>query len=319
MATFFWGFRQDTLRTAVYRAYRVFDCEGEANDYCYPLAFYKPEFEDDWSHYGLQPPAYYGVPGDTFTDLGHYVADDPRFAECTARRFRAYLHQEELHDAPVRTIAPLQSDFIASGYDAKALAKQIVLSDAFAVAGVEGGAEAAGPSLRSIRPEQLARTIEDLTGFAHRVNPGCSFDGCFHDVNLTTSDRFGFRAMAGGVDGLQVTRPTHTPTPTKVLYHRYLAAEAAAWVVEADFAEPDPDARKLLWRVEADTLGGKSVRDQIAWLHGRILGEFVEPDGPTVDATYALFQATTQGGATPAHAWEVVITALLQDPRMMFY
>jgi len=318
LSTFFWGFRQDTLRTAVYRAYRVFDCEGEAGDYCYPLAFYKSEFEDDWAAYGLNPPAYYGIPGDTFSDLGQFVADDPRFAECTARRFRSYLHQEELAAPSVADIAPLQSDFIASGYDAKGLARQIVLSDAFAIAGIEAGS-AGGSSMRSLRPEQLARTVEDLTGFRLRTNPGCSFDGCFHDVDLTTSDRFGFRAMAGGVDGLQVTRPTHTPTPTKVLYQRYLAAEAAAYVVEADFAQGDATARKLLVMVEADTVAEAKVRSQLAHLHARILGEFVTDYGPIVDLTYGLYTDALGRSGSSRHAWEVVLTALLQDPRMMFY
>ena len=33
--------------------------------------------------FGLQPPAYYGVPGETFTDLGYFVAEDPRRGEQT--------------------------------------------------------------------------------------------------------------------------------------------------------------------------------------------------------------------------------------------
>lgn len=318
LATFFWGFRQDTLRTAVYRAYRVFGCEGEANDYCYPLAFYKTEFEDDWAGYGLNPPAYYGVPGETFSDLGQFVADDPRFAECTARRFRAYLHQERLDEALVADVAPLQTLLVGSGYDAKALARAIVLSDAFAIAAVASG-DAAGPSLRAIRPEQLARTIEDLTGFQLRADPGCSFDGCFHDVDLTVSDRFGFRAMAGGVDGLQVTRPTHTPTPTRVLYQAYLAAEAAAFVVRSDLDVTDRDARRLLVAVDGDTRDPGAVRDQLVHLHARILGEFLHPLSPEIELSLGLYNDALSRSDDPAHAWEVVITALLQDPRMMFY
>jgi len=327
LSTFFWGFRQDTLRTALYRAYFVFDCEGESDDYCYPLQFYKPEFEDDWQDVGLMPPGYYGVPGETLVDLGHFVADDPRFAECTARRVQSYFHQTDLHDAPVSQVAPLQDVLIDSGYDLKELAREVVLSDAFAVAQVNpadpGGA---GPSVRNVRPEQLARTVADLTGFELRVNPGCSFDGCFHDVDLTVSDRYGFRAMAGGVDGLQVTRPPHTPTPTKVLYVRYLASEAASYVVDADFAQADPAERALLLYVDAESTPSTdpaAVTDQLVHLHARILGEFLDPavpaDAAVLDATEALLVGALDRGATPAEAWELVIATLLQDPRMLFY
>ena len=91
-----------------FRAYTQFNCEGEAADYCYPLNFYRPEFEDDWEGFGLQPPAYFGQTGETLVDLGQFGAEDPRFAECTARRFHAYLTQGELLDTPVSVISPLQ-------------------------------------------------------------------------------------------------------------------------------------------------------------------------------------------------------------------
>ena len=35
-------------------------------------------------------------------------------------------------------------------------------------------------------------------------------------------------------------RPTHTPTPTRLLFQRAIAEEAAGWVVPRDLREPDP-------------------------------------------------------------------------------
>lgn len=318
LATFFWGFKQDTLRTASFRAYFRFDCEGEAGDYCYPLAFYEPDLEDDWSQYGLQPPAYFGKPGRTFTDLGYFVADDPRFAECAARRFQGYLTQTDPLSVPVDVVAPLQQTLVDSGFSVKAVVKAIVMSDAFRVDAGEGPPGSAG--LQTVRPEQYARTIADLTGFEMRAAPGCGFDGCFDDIQLGTSDRFGFRAMSGGIDGLEVTRPTHTPTPTKLLFMRYYSAEAAGFVVLFDGRIADAAARKL-FTVPGALEGGsdQAVRDQIAALHGRVLGEFVSAADPEVDATKVLYDTAIARGDSPAVAWEQVLTALFQDLRMLFY
>ncbi len=320
LSAFFWGFRQDTLRTAQFRAYNRFDCEGESKDYCWPLAFWKTEFEDDWIANGLMAPGYYGVPGQRFSDLGEFVANDPRFAQCTARRFYGYLTQTNLLEADLNVIAPLHDELVATGFDAKSLARAIVLDDDFAIARDPSGEGGPWAPMQLIRPEQFARTVDDLTGFRMRVAPGCSFDGCFMDLDMGVSDRYGFRAMSGGVDGLQVTSPTHTPTPTKVMFMRYLASEAAGYVVD-DLVAGGADGRALFPVVADDpsTTDDALVREQIAHLHARILGEFLADDDPEVLATQALFELSLADGQPASHGWKQVVTALLQDTRMLFY
>ena len=60
--------------------------------------------------------------------------------------------------------------------------------------------------------------------------------------------------------------------------------------------------------------------DQLSELHLRLLGEFAEPDSIEVDESYALFAAVMDqtGGLTP-EAWKVVLTALFQADRAIFY
>jgi hypothetical protein len=320
MATFFWGFRQDNLRTATFRAYFRFDCEGESADYCYPLAFYKPDLEDDWMDFGLQPPAYFGQPGRTLVDLGQFVAEDPRFAECTARRFQAYLTQAELLEVPQSVVAPLQQRLVDSGYDVKALVREIVLAETFAVDEVASGASTppGTAGLQTIRPEQYARTVADLTGFVFLANPGCGFEGCFDQVHLGTSDRYGFRSMSGGVDGLQVTRPMHTLTPTKVMFTAYYASEAAGYAVKFDSLAPAAN-RRVLWVPGAVEGEPDAVRAQIVDLFGRFFGQFLDPDDPEIERTVQLYQARVDRGGSPEDAWRLVLTALLQDNRVLFY
>ena len=46
------------------------------------LTYYHPEREKTWQQTTGIPPAYYGEPGYTLTDLGHQIASDNRFIQC---------------------------------------------------------------------------------------------------------------------------------------------------------------------------------------------------------------------------------------------
>jgi hypothetical protein len=62
------------------------------------------------------------------------------------------------------------------------------------------------------------------------------------------------------------------------------------------------------------------VRAQLVALHDRLLAEPVAADDPAVDAGLALFKAGLgPDGKDTARAWTLVLTALLQDPRIAFH
>lgn len=333
LAAFFWGYKEQLQRGAILGAYDL-GCEwdwslGEPprgsyriEHWCYPLKFYDVSEQDAWADWHLQPPGYYGQPARDATDLGRLIAEDPRFATCTSRTFAGYLTQTGRQDLPADWVAELQGVLVDSGFSVKSLVKAIVLSEPFAAARpVSGEPFVAG--LQTVRPEQLSRSIADLTGFVwlgDQDDPSCAsgIDTCWGPVDLVTTDVFGYRSMMGGIDGWTVTHPTHTPIPTQQLALGKLADEAAGFVVGADFRLPAAQ-RRLLSGVEATDTDEARVREQLAALHLRILSEALEPGSAELDPTWELWAATLARSGDPQTAWKVVISALLQDPRMVLY
>lgn len=296
-------------------------CVGLLDDLCYPIKMHYPELAPAWLLLGLRPPSYYGQQSADRADLGQHIASDPRFAQCAAKRAWAHLTETPLDEVPFEVTVDLQRRFVASNYDFKALARDVVTHPDFLSRAVAPPAPLPGPQI--VRPEALGRMIEDLTGFRYIQqvdNLACTLTGllCYGDVDLTADDTWGMRAMAGGVNGERVIRPTHTPTPTRLLFQRAIAEEAAGWVVPRDLREPDPAQRHLLRLVEGDTADEPAVRAQIAWLHARVLGEVVPTESPEVDASWALWSDVASRRA-PDGAWQALIAALLQSPRAMFY
>jgi hypothetical protein len=287
-------------------------------DVDYPFDSYMPGiFEDIGAT--VRDSNFFGRAGTGLADLGRFIAEDPRFSLCAAQRFYAYFHQVELEEVPLETAAWLQTELIDSGMSAKALARAIVLDDEFRVshADPEDPGDLDPVGVKKARPVQLSLLFDDLTGFRWRTDL-TEFD--LAPVDLLDDSFLGYNVLMGGIDSLFVTRPSHTYSATASLGLRNLAREAAHFVVDADFAAPDPDARRLLTLVGETDTEEDLVREQIAALHLRILARVVEPDGPDVDQTYELFQAALDhAGGDVARAWKVTLTALLQDVEIAYY
>ena len=339
LAGFFWGFKKQTKRFTVVKAYnqdcRNYNISGESlvenytpDQFCYPFENYTVGDEGGWMHWDLREPGYYGEPLDHLSDLGDAIAQDPRFAQCMGRTFYAYMTQSYREEVPLELATELQRVLEDSGYDTKALIRHIVLTDSFRASGGEQDAPVSPAGLQTIRPEQYARTIEDLTGFRWWVkadledcaNPRVDGEGtrCWGEVDLGTTDRFGFRSMSGGLNGYYITSPTHTFTPSKDMVIDRYAFEAAGFVVPRDL-----DGRHtppyLLNQVTSGSIEEGVVRDQLVDLHLRILGEFLEADGPEIEETWGLWSQVFQSSQDTQTAWTVTLAALLQDTRMVFY
>ena len=317
LAGFFWGVNSRG-RAASVASYDVNNtCIAGKEDTCFPLHEYDPVLEAGWMKKTGRTPGYFGVPeAEGGVDrLGEHVASDPRFALCTARRFYSYMAQVQLDAVPYEMVTRFHDALVVDGkHDVRALARAIVLSDEFRASHAEDGADADWVvGYKVARPEQLERMFADLTGlrwFAMR-KPG--------DINgefpLLNSDTWGYRAMAGGVDGFSISQPTWTFNPTRTLVLQALAGDAAGYVVDRDFDEPMKPKRKLLTGV-GEGAGEVAVRAQIAQLHLRLLGEFVEPDSEEVDLSYQLWSAF---GPNARDQWKVLLTAMFQDHRMTFF
>ncbi len=265
--------------------------------------------------------AFFGEPSLNVRDLGVLIASDPRFSTCTARRFYSYLAQVPSEQVPLDVVSRLNDVFLVNAQSAKALARAVVLSDEFRVshATVEDGADALHGIMKT-RPEQLARLVEDLTGYRWRTRLNADLGGGnIGDIDLMTDSFFGFDVLAGGTDGQNVTRPAYTMTATASLVLRGLAAQAAPYAVDADFAETDPTRRWLLRSVEPETSDETEIRAQLADLALRFYGVDHEELAEDVDAAWAVFSGALATSDDPVRAWKVTLFAMLQDIRIAYY
>jgi hypothetical protein len=294
----------------------------------YPHYVWYPELFPDLLGVPMRDASFFGAPGDGVESLGTYIAGDPRFSLCTARRFYAYFHQVDLEAVPMDAEIELQHVLLESGYDAKALTKAIVLSDEFLVSHVEVSEDdELDPAddvvgVKKARPVQLDALFADLTGFRWTTDltifASAELPWGLGNVDLMNDSFLGYGVLAGGLDSIYVTRPSHTYSATVSLVLRTLAQLAADHVVESDFAV-DADERKLLGLVEPGTSDEATVRAQLVDLHLRLFGERVEADDADVDDALALWSAALEHGGDPRRAWKVVLAALLQDARIAYY
>ena len=340
LAGYFWGYMQlvhrNAVRDAILGGCQPHDFSDDSapefgpnhtpEDFCYPIVQYSAFMEDAWEEYGLRAPSYYGTPARDLTEVGQLIAEDPRFHQCTARNFYSFFAQVTSADVPWQTAAELQDVFVSSGFDAKALARAAVLHPTFGAyqtRETQAGASVIG--LKTIRPAEYAMLVEDLTGYrwwaaadpANCATRSISGTECWGDVDLSVSDLYGYRSMQGGIDALNITQPTYTVTPTKLLAMGLLSADAAQSVVSADFAVALSE-RRLLTLVEASTADEGQIRTQLVALSARIFGQFVGQDDPMIDLYWALWLDSQQVSG-PEHAWTITLSAMLQDPQVMFY
>ena len=280
------------------------------------IDFYTPGLGD--YYYGkLRDPSYFGQAASTIEDLGQRIAGDPRFSLCAASRFYSYFHQVDVDAVDLDVAAKLQKDFIASGMNAKALAKAIVLDDEFRISHTSDAEDAETlVGVLKTRPDQLDSMIEDLTGFRWELDPAVQIG----QANLLADSFVGFQVLGGGIDGAFVTRPAHTFNATSSLVLEALAAEAAAFVVESDGAQADRAARRIFKLVDPTGGSDADVRAQLAWLHARLFAESVDGDSPEVDESFDLFaKLRDHAGGDAARAWEGTLAAMLQDIRVATY
>jgi hypothetical protein len=287
------------------------------SDVDYPFDSYMPDVFVDIGA-TVRDSNFFGRAGEGLADLGRFISEDPRFSLCAAQRFYAYLHQVNVEDVPLETAARLQTELLDSGMSAKALARAIVLDDEFRVSHADPATtpELDPVGVKKARPVQLGLLFDDLTGFRWRTDL-TEFD--LAPIDLLDDSFLGYSVLLGGIDSLFVTRPSHTYSATASLVLRNLAREAANTVVDADLAEPNFDARRLLTLVSDTDSEEGLVREQLAALHLRILARVVEPNGPEIDESYALFAAALDHAGDVPRAWKVTLTALLQDVEVAYY
>lgn len=270
----------------------------------YDTSAYHPERERAWADLGGLPPAFHGAPTTGLADLGRRTAADPAFSQCFATRSWEGLMRRTATNPERRDILDHDAVFRRAELDVRTLYADIVRSPAYrSGAGVEGRKLASAAVLSS--------QIEALTGFVWAES----------GWDLVRAPLLGFGPMAGAVDHIHRAEPLREPSTTLALVHKRLAEAAATYVVDHDLSSGSPTLLTQVDGQEDPTSpdGEAAIRDQIATLHARILTQPVPPDGPIVDALWALWQQTHVGPAPGHEAWSAVITVLLRDPRLVVY
>ena len=152
-------------------------------------------------------------------------------------------------------------------------------------------------------PDQWSTVIEDLTGFKWAWNGFDQLD----------NDTYGYRVMAGGVDGLQVTRAGTEPTVTGALVLQRLSEAGAGLWVETELGGGSGVLGAVDASMQPSDPAWSAARDALFW---RILAR--RPDTEDRAAIDALWTAVAEDQGA-AEAWAVLISALLRHPESVQY
>ena len=272
------------------------------------MTYYHPEREPTGPEELGVEPAWSGAPVNGLEDLGRHIAADSRFARCAARTWTEALMRRPMDPvADYGAVEAYREVLVDAGMRVPPLLRALTDSDVYraaAPADPTDPAAAAEITRRLMRPDQLASAIEDLTGFRW----------WYEGRDLLDDDRWGFRVLTNGVDGVNVTRPGDDPVLTWALVVKRASELAASYAVERDLGGASP---RLLTLVDADSAPGDGdFEAQLAALHWRLYAAPAD-DAWVADVSALWSSVEASLGAGPA--WTAALSALLRDPAFVSY
>ena len=261
--------------------------------------------------------------------LGKRIVADDRFATATVKTvLRGLLGPVATQDAIL--VEQLKTRLISGNYNFKDLIKAVVASDQFKVINLGTNenpvnyATLGSPILST--PEQLDRKVTAITGGYQWRSPS----------NNTLAGST-FRLLYGGIDSMDVTVRTQEPTSVMSSIQERIANQAACSAVPADLAKAT--ASRVMFPNVAVTdipdngTGTDRIKQNIVYLHKRILGEELSATDPEITRTYDLFVAVWNnttgttvsadcGGAADTNrtirSWMAVVSYLMMDYKFLF-
>lgn len=286
-----------------------------ANEYnLVELANYHPEREKLGPDLLGVEPAWFGQPLDGLAHLGRLVADDPRFARCTAETAASLLWRRPVSSADNLELEALTAAFAADDRFDRVLAA-VTDGERYRAGGYGSAASADTRSgelvVRLLDAPLLASVLEDLTGFLW------TYEG-FEQLR---NDTWGHRLLGGGVDGFYATRSQSTPGLTWLLVAQRATEAAAGHAVQVELVEGG--AAQLFESISlTDRPGDARFDSELSRLHRRLYGDradaawLAEVGALWTDLAAARADAAD---ADAADAWKGTVSALLQDPLFVTY
>lgn len=272
------------------------------------------------------PPENYGS---ALMWLGAQIPRDPRFGISVAQiMYRGIIGDEPLTFPQDRAAADFTdrvrsysiqndwfvkvgADFMESKYDLRKLVVAIVKSAYFRAKSGDTNQDALHDGLgqgRLLTPEMLGRKYRATTGLYFFANEAASkdesrrLDGYLRSDFVEDRD---WRLVYGGIDSGDVTKRSDSMSPLMVAASQYTASIVACRTTSYDFTKPKQDRRLFRFvdltttpfkvRAKGETAlvavpdAEEKIRENIAYLYFRLLGETVKPDSEEVSKTYGLF------------------------------
>jgi len=244
--------------------------------------------------------AWFGQPVTGLRTLVHHMAQDDRFHACAVETFAEALWQRDSSFADWEDLLALRAEYDDGNQRIRALVQAILATDHYRAG--EANNEA-NNTARLVMPDQWSSLIEDLTGFKWTWN----------GFNQMDNDTYGYRIMAGGVDGMQVTRPGAGPSVTGALVLQRLSEAGAGQWIETTLGNGSGILGAVDESLQPSDPEWTAARDALFW---RILAR--RPDENDRTAIDALWVAVEQDQGAD-EAWVALISALLRHPESVHY
>lgn len=263
---------------------------------------YYPSREQDWVTLTGIAPSYYGQDTPSLYYVGRAIARDPRFVNCALEQVWTFLLGRGPQTQELDRFTEDRAAFLEGGLHLKDAFRAVVTDPAY-----QSNAENGTPP-RRLTPDQLASSVEALTGYRWRVQGG---------LDAMVNDDHGYRILDGGLDGILVTEASSTETATVALVEERLAEAGAFTALQREMNLP-PEERMLFGDVpdlNAEPSDDEK-REQIRHLLRQVFGRRAEES--EIDPLVELWDTIHQS-AGPADSWAFFLSALLRHPDFVHY
>jgi hypothetical protein len=238
-------------------------------------------------------PSWFGRPVYGLEDMGQAIARDPRFEQCATETMARAMWKRRPEVSDQDEMNKLHAAFMDADMRIGPLLLAIIDGPIYQAGALTEDAEESLQSemtLRMLSPDQMASVASDLSGF----------EWIYNGFEQLRNDSQGFRVMAGGVDGENVTHPQRDPSLTWALVAQRLSQATAEYAADAWQSRP----------------GDEDFRTELAELHWHLLA--LRPTESELQELEDLWLAVDAIDGSE-DAWQATLSALLQDPWFLTY